>query len=227
MADAILRVFPKAQLTIGPAVEDGFYYDIFLPEGKITPDDFPKIEEEMGRIAEKASPFVRCVSNYDEANEHFARYRAIDGGHNKFKQEIVGDIKARGDELTFYKHGDFIDLCRGPHVPHTGWLKHVKLTKLGGSYWRADANREQLVRVYGTAFFDKQDLKDYLHMIEEAKKRDHRVLGEKLDLFSFHEEAPGFPVLPREGRHALQPAAELHARAACVGAATTRSRRRS
>jgi threonyl-tRNA synthetase len=199
MADAILRVYPKAQLTIGPAVEDGFYYDIFLPEGKITPDDFPKIEEEMGRIAEKASPFLRCVSNYDEANEHFARYRAIDGGHNKFKQEIVGDIKARGDELTFYKHGDFIDLCRGPHVPHTGWLKHVKLTKLGGSYWRADANREQLIRVYGTAFFDKQDLKDYLHMIEEAKKRDHRVLGEKLDLFSFHEEAPGFPFFHEKG----------------------------
>jgi threonyl-tRNA synthetase len=199
MADAILRVFPKAQLTIGPAIEDGFYYDIFLPEGKITPDDFPKIEEEMQRIAEKASPFVRCVSNYDEANEHFARYQAIDGGHNKFKQEIVGDIKARGDELTFYKHGDFIDLCRGPHVPNTGWLKHVKLTKLGGSYWRADANREQLVRVYGTAFFDKQELKEYLHMIEEAKKRDHRVIGEKLDLFSFHEEAPGFPFFHEKG----------------------------
>ncbi len=199
MADAILRVFPNAQLTIGPAVEDGFYYDIYLPEGKITPDDFPKIEEEMARIADKASPFVRCVSNYDEANEHFARYQAIDGGHNKFKQEIVADIKARGEELTFYKHGDFIDLCRGPHVPHTGWLKHVKLTKLGGSYWRADANREQLLRVYGTAFFDKQDLKDYLHMLEEAKKRDHRVLGEKLDLFSFHEEAPGFPFFHEKG----------------------------
>jgi threonyl-tRNA synthetase len=199
MADAILRVFPKAQLTIGPVVEDGFYYDIFLPEGKLTPDDFPKIEEEMGRIADKAYPFQRCASTYDEANEHFARYKAIDGGQNKFKQEIVGDIKARGDDLTFYKHGDFIDLCRGPHVPHTGFLKHVKLTKLGGSYWRADANREQLVRVYGTAFFDKQELKDYLHMLEEAKKRDHRVLGEKLDLFSFHEEAPGFPFFHEKG----------------------------
>jgi threonyl-tRNA synthetase len=199
MADAILRVFPKAQLTIGPAVEDGFYYDIYLPEGKITPDDFPKIEEEMRRVADAQLPFVRCTAGYDEANEHYARYWAIDGGHNKFKQEIVADIKARGEELTFYKHGDFIDLCRGPHVPHTGWLKNVKLTKLGGSYWRADANREQLVRVYGTAFFDKQDLKDYLHMLEEAKKRDHRVLGEKLDLFSFHEEAPGFPFFHEKG----------------------------
>jgi threonyl-tRNA synthetase len=203
MADAILRVFPKAQLTIGPVVEDGFYYDIFLPDGKITPDDFPKIESEMARIADAASPFVRCVSTYDDANEHFARYQAIDSdngrGHNKFKQEIVSEIKARGDELTFYKHGDFIDLCRGPHVPHTGFLKHVKLTKTGGSYWRADASREQLTRVYGTAFFDKQELKDYLHMIEEAKKRDHRVLGEKLDLFSFHEEAPGFPFFHEKG----------------------------
>jgi threonyl-tRNA synthetase len=199
MADAILRVFPKAQLTIGPAVEDGFYYDIYWPDGKITPDDFPKIEEEMQRIAEAGAPFVRCASSYDEASEHFERYRAIDGGNNKFKQEIVAEIKERGDALTFYKHGDFIDLCRGPHVPHTGWLKHVKLTKVSGSFWRADASKEQLQRVYGTAFFDKGDLKEYLHLLEEAKKRDHRVLGQKLDLFSFHEQAPGFPFYHQKG----------------------------
>jgi len=199
MADAILRLFPKAQLTIGPTVEDGFYYDIFLAEGKITPDDFEKIEAEMQRIAEQSFPFVRCAASYDEANEHFERYKAIDGGHNKFKQEIVGEIRERGDALTFYKHGDFIDLCRGPHVPNTGWLKNVKLTKVSGSYWRADATKEQLQRVYGTAFFDKADLKEYLHLLEEAKKRDHRVLGEKLDLFSFHEEAPGFPFFHSKG----------------------------
>jgi len=199
MADAILRVFPKAQLTIGPAIEDGFYYDIYYPDGKITPDDFPKIEAEMQRIAESAAPFVRHASSYDEASEHFERYRAIDGGNNKFKQEIVGEIKQRGDDLTFYKHGDFIDLCRGPHVPHTGWLKNVKLTKVSGSFWRADATKEQLQRVYGTSFFDKGDLKDYLALLEEAKKRDHRVLGQKLDLFSFHEEAPGFPFYHQRG----------------------------
>jgi threonyl-tRNA synthetase len=199
MADAILRVFPKAQLTIGPAIEDGFYYDIYYPDGKITPDDFEKLEAEMKRIAEGNTPFVRHASSYDEASEHFERYRAIDGGNNKFKQEIVGDIKQRGDDLTFYKHGDFIDLCRGPHVPHTGWLKNVKLTKVSGSFWRADATKEQLQRVYGTVFFDKQDLKDYLALIEEAKKRDHRVLGQKLDLFSFHEEAPGFPFYHQRG----------------------------
>ncbi|QQO52126.1 MAG: threonine--tRNA ligase [Thiohalocapsa sp. PB-PSB1] len=198
MADAILRLFPKAQLTIGPVVEDGFYYDIYLEEGKITPDDFPEIEQEMARIAKSAQPFERCVASYDDANEHFARYKAIDGGHNKFKMEIVGDIAERGDQLSFYKHGDFIDLCRGPHVPHTGWLGHVKLTKVAGAYWRADANREQLIRVYGTAFFDKKDLKAHLQLLEEAKKRDHRVLGEQLSLFFFDEDAPGFPFfLPR------------------------------
>lgn len=193
MADAILRIFPQVQLTIGPVVEDGFYYDLYLPEGKITAEDFPKIESEMARLAKEAHPFVRCVSTYAEADEHYARYRAIDGGHNRFKGELIDGIRERGEELTFYKHGEFIDLCRGPHVPDTGWLKNVKLTKVAGSYWRADPNREHLVRVYGTAFFGKQELDDYLRFLEEAKKRDHRVLGEQLELFTFFDDAPGFP----------------------------------
>ena len=199
MADAILRLFPKAELTIGPVVEDGFYYDIYLPEGKITTDDFPKIEKEMQRIVKHNHPYKRCSAGEDEANEYYARYLAIDGGKNKFKAEIVEDIKSRGEELTFYKHGEFIDLCRGPHVPHTGWLKNVKLTKVSGAYWRADAAREQLTRVYGTAFFEKKDLVDYLNFLEEAKKRDHRVLGEKLDLFTFFDDAPGFPFFYKNG----------------------------
>ena len=199
MADAILRIFPKAQLTIGPVVEDGFYYDIFLEEGKISPDDFPKIEKEMQKIAKESHPFQRCQASYDEANEHYARYQAIDGGHNRFKKEIVEGIVQKGEQLTFYKHGEFIDLCRGPHVPNTSWLKHVKLTKVAGAYWRADASREQLTRVYGTAFFDKKSLQDYLHFLEEAKKRDHRQLGERLDLFSFDEDAPGFPFFHAKG----------------------------
>jgi threonyl-tRNA synthetase len=193
MADAILRVLPKAQLTIGPAVEDGFYYDIYLPDGeKLTPEDFPKIEAEMHSIAKQNLPFLRCVVK-DDADEVYARYRAIDGGHNKFKLELVDGIRQRGEPLSFYKHGDFVDLCRGPHVPNTGLLLHTKLTKVSGAYWRGDAAREQLVRVYGTAFFSKQDLEDYLKQIEEAKRRDHRVLGEQLNLFTFHDEAPGFP----------------------------------
>jgi threonyl-tRNA synthetase len=199
MADAILRVFPKAQLTIGPAIEDGFYYDIYMPDGgKITPDDFPNIEAEMQRVAKEARRFERCVAK-DASDEVFLRYRAIDGGSNKFKSEIVDGIRERGDELSFYRHGDFVDLCRGPHVPDTGWLKHTTLTKVSGAYWRADASREQLVRVYGTAFFSKSDLDDYLKALEEAKRRDHRVLGEQLGLFIFNEDAPGFPFFLPKG----------------------------
>lgn len=199
MADAILRLFPQAQLTIGPVVDDGFYYDIYLPEGKITPEEFPKIEQEMAKIAKASHPFQRCVASYSEADEHFARYRALDGGHNKFKTELVEGIRERGEELSFYKHGDFIDLCRGPHVPNTSWLKNVKLTKIAGSYWRADASREQLVRVYGTAFFSKEELDSYLKFLEEAKRRDHRVLGEQLELFMLEEHAPGFPFFLPKG----------------------------
>ncbi|MBN2196099.1 MAG: threonine--tRNA ligase [Polyangiaceae bacterium] len=199
MADAILRVFPKAQLTIGPAVEDGFYYDIFLPEGKLAPEDFPRIEAEMAQIAKAAHPFERHECPIDAADEHLRRYWAIDGGQNPFKQELVEGIRARGEPLSFYRHGDFVDLCRGPHVPDTSLLQNTKLTKVSGAYWRGDATKPQLVRVYGTAFFSKQDLKDYLTMLEEAKKRDHRVLGEQLGLFLFTEDAPGFPFFLPKG----------------------------
>ncbi len=211
MAAAILGEFPKAQLTIGPVTDDGFYYDIFMPEGQtITPADFPKIEKRMKQLAKKSDKFVRCVAD-SEDDPVFKDYQAIDqageAGFNKFKREIVDELKQGGalsgerdaPELSFYRSGEFIDLCRGPHVPHTGWLKHTKLMKVSGSYWRADANRESLVRVYGTAFFKKKQLADYLHMIEEAKKRDHRVLGEQLDLFHFVDDAPGFPFLHPKG----------------------------
>ena len=207
MADAILRIFPKAELTIGPVVNTGFYYDIYMGRareadgeaGTITPEDFPRIQKEMARIAKEAHPFERCTVGEKEADEQYARYRAIDGGHNKFKREIVGEIESRGEKITLYKHGEFVDLCRGPHVPHTGWLKHVKLTSVSGAYWRGDSQREQLVRVYGTAFFSKEELKEHLHLLEEARKRDHRVLGEQLDLFHFEDEAPGFPFFHPKG----------------------------
>ncbi|MCA9554975.1 MAG: threonine--tRNA ligase [Myxococcales bacterium] len=199
MADAILRVYPKAQLTIGPVVEGGFYYDIYSPDEKISPDDFAKIEGEMQKIAKAGVAFERHEVGGGAGDEIYARYKAIDGGNNRFKQEIVDGLKAQGATLSFYKHGDFVDLCRGPHVPDTGWLKHVKLTHISGAYWRGDADREQLIRVYGTAFFSKEDLKEHLDLIEEAKKRDHRVLGEQLDLFTFNEEAPGFPFFAPRG----------------------------
>lgn len=200
LADATLRLFPQAQLTIGPVVEDGFYYDFYMPEGAITSHDFPAIEQEMAKIAKEAHPFVRETAACMDLNDPvYRRYQDLDKGKNTFKQEIVTDIQGRGEALTFYQHGNFIDLCRGPHVPHTGWLKNVKLTKIAGAYWRGDSTKPQLTRLYGTAFFDKADLEAYLHFLEEAKKRDHRVLGEKLDLFSFHEEAPGFPFFHGRG----------------------------
>lgn len=198
MADAILRVFPGAQLTIGPAVENGFYYDIHYPTGRISHEDFPKIEAEMKQIAKAKHAFERCEAA-DKNDPVYRRYEAVDGGANPFKAELTDQILARGEGLSFYRHGDFVDLCRGPHVPDTGWLKYVKLTNVSGAYWRGDAAREQLQRVYGTAFFDKKALKQHLHMLEEAKKRDHRVLGEKLDLFRFEEEAPGFPFFMPKG----------------------------
>jgi threonyl-tRNA synthetase len=200
MADAILALFPGTQLTIGPVVEDGFYYDILLPEGKkISSSDFAKIEQQIKKITKSAHPFIRCTASYSKANEHYESYKNIDGGNNPFKQEIIEDIKKRNEPLSFYKHGNFIDLCRGPHVPHTGWLKHIKLTKVAGSYWRADANNPPLTRIYGTAFFDKKELDAHLMFIEEAKKRDHRILGQQLELFTFIEDAPGLPFFYPKG----------------------------
>lgn len=207
MAAAILEEVPGAQLTIGPVTEDGFYYDIYLPEGvSMGENDFPRIEKKMGQLAKKAEAFQRCVAPSRESDV-FRDYVAIDGGTNKFKEEIIGDLEKLGafsdaddaPEVSFYKMGNFIDLCRGPHVPNTKWLKHTKLMKLAGAYWRANAANEQLLRVYGTAFFSKEDLAAHLHMLEEAKKRDHRVLGEQLDLFHFQEDAPGFPFLHPKG----------------------------
>ena len=209
MAAAILKEVPGAQLTIGPTTEDppGFYYDIWLPEGQsLSESDFPRIEATMKKLAKADDPFVRCEADSKTAPV-YREYEAIDGGSNPFKREIVAGLEQDGafsgkpdaPKVSFYKTGEFVDLCRGPHVPSSGWLKHTKLMKISGAYWRADASREQLVRVYGTAFFSKQELDDYLHLLEEAKKRDHRVLGEKLDLFHFVDEAPGFPFLHPKG----------------------------
>ncbi len=208
MAAALLKIFPSAQLTIGPVVEDGFYYDIYLPEGEnpIREEDFPRIEAEMARLVQANDPFVRCVAD-TENDAVFQDYKIIDGGHNPFKQEIVEGLKQEGafsgqqgaPEVSFYRNGDFIDLCRGPHVPSTGWLKHTKLMKVAGSYWRADSSKQQLIRLYGTAFFSKKELDEYLHRLEEAKKRDHRILGEQLDLFHFEQEGPGFPFFHPKG----------------------------
>jgi len=207
MAAAILEEVPGAELTIGPTTEDGFYYDIHLPQGTtLSETDFPRIEARMKQLADADAPFVRCEAASKDSPV-YREYVAIDGGANRFKQEIIAGLEAHGafseqegaPAVSFYRTGKFIDLCRGPHVPSSKWLKHTKLMKIAGAYWRADASREQLVRVYGTAFFSKEELEAHLHMLEEARKRDHRVLGEKLDLFHFIDEAPGFPFLHPRG----------------------------
>lgn len=183
MAQAVKRLYPEAQVTIGPVIEDGFYYDFAFEKG-FTPEDLDKIQAEMEKIVGEDIVVERTVMDRDEAVAFFR-----DMGE-EYKAEIISDIPA-GEQISLYRQGDFIDLCRGPHIPNTGKLKAFKLTKLAGAYWRGDSNNQMLQRVYGTAWGNKKDLKAYLHRIEEAAKRDHRKLGTRLSLFHMQEEAPG------------------------------------
>ncbi len=182
MAQAIKRLFPEAKLGIGPAIEDGFYYDIDL-ERAITPEDFPKIEAEMARIVDENLPIVRKELDAQEAIEFFKKI------NETLKVELIEEFAAQGEKITAYSQGEFTDLCRGPHVPSTGYLgKHFKLLSVAGAYWRGDEKNKMLQRVYATNYPDKKQLKAHLHRLEEAKKRDHRKLGRELDLFSIQDE---------------------------------------
>ena len=183
LAHAVKSLFPEAQVTIGPVIDDGFYYD-FAYERSFTPEDLERIEAKMKELAKAKIGVERTVMPRDEAVAFFR-----DMGE-AYKAEIIASIPA-GETISLYRQGDFIDLCRGPHVPDTGRLKAFKLTKIAGAYWRGDSNNEMLQRIYGTAWAEQKDLKDYLHRLEEAEKRDHRKLGRQLDLFHFQEEAPG------------------------------------
>jgi len=183
LAQAVKSLFPKAQVTIGPVIEDGFYYD-FAYEESFTPEDLVAIEKKMAELVKENYVISRSVKSRDEAVKFFR-----DMGE-EYKAEIIESIPANED-LSLYQQGDFIDLCRGPHAPSTGKLKSFKLMKLAGAYWRGDSNNEMLQRIYGTAWANKKDLKAYLHRLEEAEKRDHRKLGKQLNLFHMQEEAPG------------------------------------
>ena len=187
MAQAILRVCDKAQLTIGPVIDDGFYYDIDM--APISEDDFPKIEAEMKKIVKAKLPIRRREVSKAEALEFYQ--------NEPYKLEMIQDLE--DGQISFYSQDEFTDLCRGPHVPHTGFVKAFKLMKVSGAYWRADQSKAQLQRVYGTAYFNKKDLKAYLNFLEEAKKRNHRKIGEAQELFSFHDEAPGMPFFHPKG----------------------------
>lgn len=183
LAQAVKLLFPKAQVTIGPVIDDGFYYD-FSFERPFTPEDLEAIEQKMQELAKANYPVTRRELPRDEAIKYFKSLG------EEYKAKIIADIPA-GETLSLYKQGDFEDLCRGPHVPSTGFLKAFKLTKLAGAYWRGDSNNEMLQRIYGTAWADKKALADYLFRLEEAEKRDHRKLGKALDLFHFQDIAPG------------------------------------
>jgi len=183
LAHAVKELFPEAQVTIGPVIENGFYYD-FAYKRPFTPEDLVAIEKKMGELAARNEPVVRRVLPRDEAVAHFK----AQGEH--YKAEIIGSIPA-GEDVSLYREGSFEDLCRGPHVPSTGRLKHFKLMKVAGAYWRGDQANEQLQRIYGTAWASKDDLQQYLTMLEEAEKRDHRRLGRELDLFHIDEHSPG------------------------------------
>ncbi|SFC95231.1 threonyl-tRNA synthetase [Microbulbifer thermotolerans] len=183
LAQAVKQLYPTAQVTIGPVIEDGFYYD-FAYERQFTPEDLEKIEKRMEELAKEDIPVSRRLMPREEAVEYFR------GMGEEYKAKIIADIPSEED-ISLYRQGDFEDLCRGPHVPSTGRLKAFKLTKVAGAYWRGDANNEMLTRVYGTAWANKKDLKAYLRRIEEAEKRDHRKLAKKYDLFHIQEEAPG------------------------------------
>jgi threonyl-tRNA synthetase len=183
LAQATQRLFPDTQVTIGPVIDNGFYYD-FARKAPFTPEDLAKIEAEMANIVKEDLPVARTVMARDEAVAFFR-----DKGEH-YKAEIIESIPANED-LSLYGQGEFIDLCRGPHVPSTGKLRAFKLMKVAGAYWRGDSKNEMLQRVYGTAWLNDKDLKAWLHQLEEAEKRDHRKLGRALDLFHQQEEAPG------------------------------------
>ena len=190
MAQAVARVFKDVEFAIGPTIEDGFYYDFDLKH-KLTPEDFPRIEEAMRAIARENLPIRRMEASKAEAQ------KILEGQKARYKLELLAEVKE--DTVSFYSQGEFTDWCRGPHLPSTGTIQHFKLMKVAGAYWRGDEHRDMLQRIYGTAFPTADALKDYLHFLEEAAKRDHKKLGRDLDLWSFHEEGPGFPFFHPHG----------------------------
>ncbi|MFY9286252.1 MAG: TGS domain-containing protein, partial [Tissierellaceae bacterium] len=191
MALAVQNLFPGVKFAIGPAIDNGFYYD-FDTEHRFTPEDLVKIEAEMKRIAKEGHKLERFVLPRDEALEYFKERDEV------YKVELIENLD-ENEEVSFYKLGDFTDLCAGPHLYDVRKVKAIKLLSIAGAYWRGDEKNKMLQRIYGTTFEKKKELEEYLNFLEEAKKRDHRKLGKELDLFSIHEEGPGFPFFHPKG----------------------------
>lgn len=191
MAQAVKKLFPEAKLAIGPAIDNGYYYD-FDSEHKFTPDDLEKIEKEMDKIIKENVELERFELPREEA------LKLMEEQGETYKLELIKDLP-EGEAISFYKQGDFIDLCRGPHLPSTKYVKASKLLSIAGAYWRGDEKNKMLQRIYGTSFPKKKLLDEYLHRLEEAKKRDHRKLGKELKLFTLLEEGPGFPFFLPKG----------------------------
>ena len=190
MAQAVQRLFPNTKVTIGPVIENGFFYD-FDPEKPFTEEDLEKIEKEMEKIVKENYPFVRSEMTAEEAKKYFAEKGET------YKVEIIEDLGA--EKVSIYQQGEFVDLCRGTHIPSTGFLKAFKLMSTAGAYWRGNSNNKMLQRIYGVAFGSKKELDEYLTMLAEAEKRDHRKLGKQLDLFFLDEHGPGFPFFMPKG----------------------------
>ena len=198
MAQAIENIWGGAKFGVGPSIKDGFYYDVEMPQGVIlSEDDLPKIENEMKRLAKESIPITREELSFEDAISFFEKK------NDPYKVELINDIRSTFDDkegkVSLYFQGDYVDLCRGPHVPDTSWIKHFKLLSVAGAYWRGKSDNIMLTRVYGTAFGDSQSLTSHLKRLEEARARDHRRLGRELDLFSLNEEAPGFPFIHPKG----------------------------
>ncbi len=191
MAEALEALYPGVKFGIGPPVENGFYYDVDLGDRQLTPEELPAIEKKMNELAAKNSAYIRKEVSKADALKYFTEKG------DEYKLELINDLK--DGEITFYQQGNFTDLCRGPHLPNTGFIKAAKLTAIGGAYWRGDEKRKQLTRIYGITFPKQKELDDYLKMVEEAKKRDHRKLGKELELFTFDDDVgPGLVLwMPR------------------------------
>jgi len=184
LADAVKKMYPHANFGVGPTIEDGFYYDIDLGEDVISEHDLKNIEKTMKKIASQNAKIKRSVVSKEEALEIFK--------DDPYKQELINDLPA-DEDISIYNQAHFTDLCRGPHLPATSVIKHFKLLKVAGAYWRGNSDNKQLTRIYGTVFFTKEELDEYLHLLEERKKRDHRKIGKQMDLFMLSEYGPGFP----------------------------------